>query len=95
MKLTAINSATGEEFSADAEAVTEESIRDLFDIDLSDDALKRMINNLNVSADVKSLLFSGALEIPCHFFKLKKRNDTCEMILILIQLFLPCKMARS
>jgi len=37
----------------------------------------------------------GALEIPCHFFKLKKRNDTCEMILILIQLFLPCKMARS
>ena len=60
MKLTAINSATGEEFSADAEAVTEESIRDLFDIDLSDDALKRMINNLNVSADVKSLLFSVA-----------------------------------
>ena len=38
---------------------------------------------------------TGALEIPCHFFKLKKRNDTCEMILILIQLFLPCKMARS
>ncbi|KPU84458.1 hypothetical protein JI58_03635 [Marinosulfonomonas sp. PRT-SC04] len=27
---------------------------------------------------------SGALEIPCHFYKLSKRNDTCEKNLILI-----------
>ena len=27
---------------------------------------------------------SGALEIPCHFCKLKKRNDTCEKNLILM-----------
>ena len=26
----------------------------------------------------------GALEIPCHFCKLKKRNDTCEKNLILM-----------
>ena len=67
--------------------------------------------NLVVSIDIESREYNGrwytdvkawqvtraggALEIPCHFFKLKKRNDTCEMILILIQLFLPCKMARS
>jgi hypothetical protein len=37
----------------------------------------------------------GALEIPCHFFKLKKRNDTCEMTLILRPPFLPCKTART
>ena len=27
---------------------------------------------------------AGALEIPCHFCKLKKRNDTCEKNLILM-----------
>ena len=27
---------------------------------------------------------TGALEIPCHFCKLKKRNDTCEKNLILM-----------
>ena len=38
----------------------------------------------------KSLVLSalrttaGALEIPCHFCKLKKRNDTCEKNLILM-----------
>jgi uncharacterized protein involved in exopolysaccharide biosynthesis len=40
-------------------------------------------------------LEEGALEIPCHFFKLKKRNDTCEMTLILRPPFLPCKTART
>ena len=30
------------------------------------------------------LEFQGALEIPCHFCKLKKRNDTCEKNLILM-----------
>ena len=30
------------------------------------------------------LEISGALEIPCHFCKLKKRNDTCEKNLILM-----------
>ena len=29
-------------------------------------------------------VFQGALEIPCHFCKLKKRNDTCEKNLILM-----------
>ena len=38
---------------------------------------------------------SVALEIPCYFFKLKKRNDPCEMILILMRRFLPCKTART
>ena len=32
-----------------------------------------------------NLIFQmGALEIPCHFCKLKKRNDTCEKNLILM-----------
>ena len=30
------------------------------------------------------VFMEGALEIPCHFCKLKKRNDTCEKNLILM-----------
>ncbi len=42
------------------------------------------------AADCKSVYtgsipgLAGALEIPCHFCKLKKRNDTCEKNLILM-----------
>ena len=51
------------------------------------------MNNIDLYNKITSQM--GALEIPCHFFKLKKRNDLCEMILILKQPFLPCKMASS
>jgi len=37
----------------------------------------------------------GALEIPCHFCKLKKRNDTCEKILTLMRRLPLCRMARG
>ena len=37
----------------------------------------------------------GALEIPCHFCKLKKRNDTCEKILTLMRRLPLCKMAKG
>ncbi|KPU84803.1 hypothetical protein JI58_01550 [Marinosulfonomonas sp. PRT-SC04] len=33
---------------------------------------------------IPNSVFLGALEIPCHFCKLSKRNDTCEKNLILI-----------
>jgi hypothetical protein len=60
MKISATNSETGEEFDADLEGVEHEAILNFFNIDLSDEALKRKINNLNISADAKSMLFSIA-----------------------------------
>jgi hypothetical protein len=35
--------------------------------------------------DEDKIAASGALEIPCHFCRLTKRNDTCEKNLILMR----------
>ena len=43
--------------------------------------LKADPNNIAAQIMLQKL---GALEIPCHFCKLKKRNDTCEKNLILM-----------
>jgi hypothetical protein len=60
MQISATNFETGEKFDDDLEGVEHEAILDFFKIDLSDEALKRKINNLNISADAKSMLFSIA-----------------------------------
>lgn len=38
---------------------------------------------------------TGALEFPCHFYELKKRNDICEKNLILKRRWPLCKVAKS
>ncbi len=60
MQISATNFETGEKFEADLDGVEDEGILDFFNIDLSDEAIKRKINNLNISADAKSMLFSIA-----------------------------------
>jgi hypothetical protein len=58
MKIQGINPETGAIFQADAENVDSSFIDELKKFDMSDEAIKKLIDNLNVSADVKSLLYS-------------------------------------
>lgn len=57
MKIHGVNPETGEEYEAEAESIDEEFIESMSTYDLPEDKIKKMIDNLNVSADVKSLLF--------------------------------------
>jgi hypothetical protein len=58
MKIQGINSETGAVFEADAGNIDSSFIDSMLKFDLSDQAIKKQIDNLNVSADVKSLLYS-------------------------------------
>lgn len=58
MKIQGTNPETGAVFKADAENVDFSFIDELKKFDMSDGAIKKVIDNLNVSADVKSLLYS-------------------------------------
>lgn len=58
MKITATNPETGEEFKTESNSITSEFIAMMADFEITDVGIKRMIDNLDVSADVKSLLYS-------------------------------------
>jgi len=58
MKIQGINPETGAVFEADAGNIDSNFIDSMLKFDLSDQAIKKQIDNLNVSADVKSLLYS-------------------------------------
>ena len=58
MKIEGTNPETGAVFQAEVENVDSSFIDELKKFDMSDGAIKKVIDNLNVSADVKSLLYS-------------------------------------
>jgi len=58
MKIQATDPETGAKFEAEAENVNSSFIESMKKFDMSDGSIKRVIDNINVSADVKSLLYS-------------------------------------
>lgn len=52
------NPETGAAFQAEVNTVNTGFIESMKDFDMTDEGIKKIINNLNVSADVKSLLYS-------------------------------------
>ena len=58
MKITAINPENGAEFQAESRSITSEFITMMADFEMTDEGIKRMIDTLDVSADVKSLLYT-------------------------------------
>jgi len=58
MEITAINPETGTEFQAESKSITSEFIAMMANFEMTDEGIKRMIDNLDVSADVKSLLYT-------------------------------------
>ena len=60
MIVEAVEPETGKTIQLDCAAESEDEIRDLLSFDLSEDSLKKRINSLAVSADIKSVLFTIA-----------------------------------
>ena len=58
MDVEAVDPRTGKKISMTCEAKTEDEIRDLLTFDLSEEALKRRLDKLSLSADAKSVLFT-------------------------------------
>lgn len=58
MKINGENSETGEKYQSDAGSVTGDFIKTMSSFNFSDEETKKLIDGLNVSADVKSLLYS-------------------------------------
>jgi len=58
MKIKGVNPETGEVYESETIDVSSEFIESMSDFELSDDRIKRMIDNLNISADAKSMLYT-------------------------------------
>ena len=58
MKVKGTNPKTGEEYQAEAENVTSDFLKFLTEFEMSEEGIKRLIDELDISADAKSLLFS-------------------------------------
>ena len=60
MVINGENPDTGEEYQAEAEGVDEDFVESMSGFDMADDEIKRFIDNLNISADAKALLYKFA-----------------------------------
>ena len=60
MKIEAVDPNTGKTVAMDCAAESEDEISDLLSFDLSEEALKKRLNQLAISADAKSILFTIA-----------------------------------
>lgn len=58
MKIIGKNQETGEEFQKDSENVNNDFIEDMSIFDMGEEKIKEIIDGLDVSADVKSMLYS-------------------------------------
>lgn len=60
MKVEAVDPNTGKSIEMSCKAKDESDIRDLLEFDLSEEALKKRLDKLSISADMKSILFTIA-----------------------------------
>lgn len=60
MIIEAVDPKTGNALQLECAAASEDDIRDLLSFDLSEEALKKRLNALTISADTKSVLFTIA-----------------------------------
>lgn len=58
MKLSGINPKTGKTYQAEADGVTNDFIKSMSDFEMSEAGIKKLIDNLDISADAKCLLHS-------------------------------------
>ena len=58
MKIKAIHSVTGEIFEQEAKSVNAEFIESMSEFSATEEKIKSMIDNLSISADAKSLLYT-------------------------------------
>jgi len=86
MKIKGINPDTGAEYEADAELVDNDFVKTMSDFKMTDDAIKKMIGNLNISADAKSLLYTfSKATIKAGEFVLKIGRKVIDCICLLFK----------
>jgi hypothetical protein len=56
MKISGINPETGEQFQTEAEGVNSDFIDQMSEFEMSEAGIKKLIDNLDISADAKSIL---------------------------------------
>ena len=86
MKVKGVNSETNEEYQANAEKIDDAFLNYISESSVSDEAIKKLLEKLPVSADAKSLLFSfakAAIQIGERIVKIGKK--------ILSLIFTMCK----
>lgn len=57
MKITGVDSQTGKQVQFESEKIDSEFIKSMSAFDMTDDEIKKIIDGLSVSADIKSLLY--------------------------------------
>jgi len=86
MKISGINPETGAIHEIEAPNMTNEFIQSMLDFDLSDEQVRRIIDNLNISADAKSLLYSiSKATIKIGEYVLKIGRKIIEFVCILFK----------
>jgi len=58
MKVSGVNSKTGENFSTEAEGINDSFIKSMVNFEMSEAGVKKLIDSLNISADTKSALYA-------------------------------------
>ena len=88
MKVKGVNPETGEEFEAEADQVDNDFIDSMLNFKLSDEDIRKLIDNLNVSADVKSLLYAfSKATIKVGQFVLKIGRKIIDFVCLLFKEF--------
>ncbi len=86
MKISGIDPETGSSREYEANDVNDEFVDSMSDFDMSDDKVKLLIDNLNVSADVKSLLYEfSKITIKAGEFILKIGRKIMDFICKLVE----------
>lgn len=84
MIIQGVNLETGQEFQTVAPEIDKSFLSSISDMSVSDEAIKKYIDNLNVSADVKSLLFQFTkITLKVGDFLLKIGRKIIEFVCLL------------
>ena len=87
MKIQGINPETGEEYQSEAN-LNDSFIESMLNFDMSDEQIKKVIDNLNVSADVKSLLYAiSKATIKAGQFVLKIGRKIIDFVCLIFKEF--------
>lgn len=84
MIIQGVNLETGQEFQTVAPEIDSDFLSSMTNMSMDDEAIKKSIDNLNVSADVKSLLFKFAkITLKVGDFLLKIGRKLIEFVCLL------------
>lgn len=86
MKISGVNPETGEQFQAEAEGVNSDFIDQMSEFEMSEAGIKKLVDNLDISADAKSVLHSiSTVTIRAGAFILKVGRKIIDYVCIVLK----------